>query len=231
VLILFGEGPAGPDVLLIQRAEQLRQHAGQPAFPGGAVDPGDDGPVGTALRESAEEVGLDATGVRVVALLPELFLPPTGFLVTPVLGWWHTPAPVGVVDPGEVARVERVPVDELVDPANRCLVRGPSGYAGPAFTVRGMVVWGFTAAVLDRVLEMAGWAVPWDETDVRELPRRAADLADRGVPVGPGGSPQGDLPGAAGGEDDGPAAEDVLPADDRVPGHGGPTAAPGTVGP
>src|SRR5215203_7273377 len=220
VLILFGEGPAGPDVLLIQRAEQLRQHAGQPAFPGGAVDPGDDGPVGTALRESAEEVGLDAGGVRVVALLPELFLPPTGFLVTPVRGWWHTPAPVGVVDPGEVARVERVPVDELVDPANRCLVRGPSGYAGPAFTVRGMVVWGFTAAVLDRVLELAGWAAPWDETDVRELPRRAAHLAVRGVPTG-------DPAGA----DDGPAAEDVLPADDRVPGPGGPAAAPGTVAP
>jgi 8-oxo-dGTP pyrophosphatase MutT (NUDIX family) len=235
VLILVGEGPAGPDVLLIQRAEQLRQHAGQPAFPGGAVDPGDDGPVGTALRESAEEVGLDAAGVRVVALLPELFLPPTGFLVTPVLGWWHTPAPVGVVDPGEVARVERVPVAELVDPANRCLVRGPSGYAGPAFTVRGMVVWGFTAAVLDRVLELAGWAVPWDETDVRELPRRTADLALRGVSAGPGGAPAGGPVGGLAavddGADDGPAAEDVLPADDRVPGLGGPTAAPGTVAP
>ncbi|CAA9286023.1 MAG: Uncharacterized Nudix hydrolase NudL, partial [uncultured Corynebacteriales bacterium] len=199
VLILFGEGPAGPDVLLIQRAEQLRQHAGQPAFPGGAVDPGDDGVVGTALRESAEEVGLDAAGVRVVALLPELFLPPTGFLVTPVLGWWHTPAPVGVVDPGEVARVERVPVAELVDPANRCLVRGPSGYAGPAFAVRGMVVWGFTAAVLDRVLELAGWAVPWDDTDVRELPRHAAGPAVDGAPAVP-------VPGPPAGADDGPAA-------------------------
>jgi 8-oxo-dGTP pyrophosphatase MutT (NUDIX family) len=207
VLILFGEGPAGPDVLLIQRAESLRQHAGQPAFPGGAVDPGDDGPAGTALRESAEEVGLDAAGVRVVALLPELYLPPTGFLVTPVLAWWHTPAPVGVVDPGEVARVERVPVAELVDPANRCLVRGPSGHAGPGFLVRGLTVWGFTAAVLDRVLELAGWAVPWDATDVRELPRRAAALALRGVP---GAVPPGE-------PDDGPAAEDV------------PTAGPGTV--
>lgn len=210
VLILLGEGPAGPDVLLIQRAESLRQHAGQPAFPGGATDPGDDGPVGTALRESAEEVGLDPAGVRIVALLPELYLPPTGFLVTPVLGWWHTPAPVRVVDPGEVARVERVPVAELVDPAHRCLVRGPRGYAGPAFLVRGLTVWGFTAAVLDRVLELAGWARPWDTTDVRDLPAPAAALAVRGVPVEP---------------DDGPAAEDVLPADDHGP------AAPGTVGP
>jgi 8-oxo-dGTP pyrophosphatase MutT (NUDIX family) len=229
VLILFGEGPGGPDVLLIERSARLRKHAGQPAFPGGAMDPGDGGPEGTALRESAEEVGLDPSGVQVVTLLPELFLPPTGFLVTPVLAWWHTPAPVGVVDAGEVARVERVPIAELVDPANRCRVRGPSGYAGPAFTVRGMVVWGFTAAVLDRVLELAGWARPWDVDDVRELPERALDLARRGVPpgyVGPRGGPQ--LPefaepapaGAVAGvvaDDDGPAAEDVLPADEPGP--------------
>jgi 8-oxo-dGTP pyrophosphatase MutT (NUDIX family) len=193
VLILFGSGPDGPDLLLIERSAGLRKHAGQPAFPGGAMDPGDDGPEGTALRESAEEVGLDASGVQVVALLPELFLPPTGFLVTPVLAWWHTPAPVGVVDPDEVARVERVPVAELADPANRCRVRGPSGYAGPAFLVRGMVVWGFTAAVLDRVLELGGWARPWDPDDVRDLPARALDLARRGVPpgyAGPRGGPE-----------------------------------------
>ena len=216
VLILFGEGPAGPDLLLIERSAGLRKHAGQPAFPGGAMDPGDDGPEGTALRESAEEVGLDPAGVRVVALLPELFLPPTGFLVTPVLAWWHRPARVGVVDPAEVARVERVPVAELVDPANRCRVRGPSGYAGPAFTVRGMVVWGFTAAVLDRVLELAGWARPWDPDDIRDLPERALDLARRGVPpgyLGPRGGPELPEFSAAGSDsDDGPAAEDVLPA-------------------
>lgn len=210
VLILLGEDAAGPDILLIERAERLRQHAGQPAFPGGAADPGDTGPVDTALRESAEEVGLDRAGVRVVALLPELYLPPTGFLVTPVLAWWHTPAPVGVVDPGEVARVERVPVAELVDPANRCRVRGPSGYAGPAFAVRDMVVWGFTAAVLDRLLELAGWAVPWNADDVRPLPQRAQDLALRGVPPGLRGGPQ---PPAGTEPDDGPAAEDVRPAE------------------
>lgn len=201
VLILFGEGP---DVLLIERAEQLRQHAGQPAFPGGATDPGDDGPVDTALREAEEEVGLDRGGVRVLTTLPDLFLPPTGFVVTPVLAWWERPAPVGVVDTGEVARVERVPVAELVDPANRHLVRHPSGYTGPAFDVRGMVVWGFTGGLLDRVLEMGGWAVPWDTSRVRDLPRRAVELARRGVP--PGWQPPE--------PDDGPAADDVLPGTD-----------------
>ncbi|HYT10360.1 MAG TPA: CoA pyrophosphatase [Mycobacteriales bacterium] len=207
VLILLGEGADGPEVLLIERAERLRSHAGQPAFPGGAADPADRGPAETALREAAEEVGVDPAGVRVVALLPELYLPPTGFVVTPVLGWWHTPAPVGVVDAGEVARVELVPVAELVDPANRCRVRHPSGYVGPAFTVRGMLVWGFTAGLLDGVLELAGWSLPWDTGDVRDLPQRALDLAARGVPPGYR------LPAGAAGEpaDDWPAADDVIP--------------------
>jgi 8-oxo-dGTP pyrophosphatase MutT (NUDIX family) len=217
VLILLGEGVDGPEVLLIERAEQLRAHAGQPAFPGGAADPGDRGPEDTALREAAEEVGLDPTGVRVVALLPELFLPPTGFVVTPVLGWWHTPAEVGVVDTDEVARVERVPVAELVDPANRCRVRHPSGYTGPAFVVRGMTVWGFTGGVLDRLLELAGWTLPWNPDDVRELPRRALDLAARGIQPGFRlGVPQ----------HDGPAADDVVERESPQPGGTGP---PGTV--
>ena len=205
VLVLLGDGADGPEVLLIQRAEQLRKHAGQPAFPGGAADPDDRGPADTALREAGEEVGLDPTGVRVVALLPELHLAPTGFAVTPVLAWWQTPHEVGVMDPGEVARVERVPIAELVDPAHRCRVRHPSGYIGPAFSVRGMIVWGFTGAVLDRLLELAGWDRPWDVDDVRDLPQRALDLAARGMPLDfrtPGTEP----------EDDGPAADDVIPS-------------------
>lgn len=205
VLILLAGGPGGPDVLLIQRADQLRKHAGQPAFPGGSADPGDRGPEDTALREAAEEVGLDPTGVQVVAVLPELYLMPTGFVVAPVLGWWHTPAAVGVADPAEVARVERVPVAELVDPANRCRIRHPSGYTGPAFLVRGMTVWGFTAGLLDRLLELGGWARPWNPDDVRDLPQRALDLAGRGVPPG------FRMPGAEPGHD-GPAADDVVPA-------------------
>ena len=209
VLILLVEGSGGPEVLLIQRSDQLRKHAGQPAFPGGAADPEDRGPEDTALREAAEEVGLDRDSVRVVALLPELYLAPSGFAVTPVLAWWHTPHPVGVVDPVEVARVERVPVAELADPANRCRVRHPSGHVGAAFTVHGMIVWGFTGAVLDRLLELAGWARRWDPDDVRELPQRVVDLAARGMPPGfrmPGPEPDPDP------ADDGPAADDVLPA-------------------
>ncbi len=178
VLILLGDdgsGLDGADVLLIERAYEMRSHAGQVAFPGGAVDPGDDGDVAAALREATEETGLDPAGVRVLGTLPALFLPPSGFVVTPVLAWWRDPSPVSVVDRAEVASVHRVPVAELLDPANRYRVSHPSGFVGPAFDAAGLLVWGFTAGLLDRLLRLAGWERPWDAADVRELPAWALD--------------------------------------------------------
>jgi 8-oxo-dGTP pyrophosphatase MutT (NUDIX family) len=166
----FSVSPDEPDVLLLERSHTMRSHAGQPAFPGGVTDPGDDGPIATALREANEEVGLDPATVAVVSVLPALWLPPSNYVVTPVLGWWRTPHPVFVRDPGEVAKVERVPVSELADPANRLRVRHPSGYTGPAFSVRGMLVWGFTAGLLSSMLDLAGWAVPWDRNRFADLP-------------------------------------------------------------
>ena len=169
VLILFGDGPDGPDLLFIQRSEDLRLHAGQPAFPGGAIDAGDGGPVGAALREAAEEVGLDPGGVDVLGTLPEVFIPPTGFRVVPVLAWWRRPSSVAPVDAGEVAAVERIGVAELADPAARLMVRVPDGRTSPAFRVRGMLIWGFTAALADRLLALGGWEKPWDASVVADL--------------------------------------------------------------
>lgn len=169
VLILFAQGPDGPDLLLIQRSEGLRLHAGQPAFPGGAIDAADSGPVAAALREATEEVGLDPGGVDVVGTLPELFIQRTGFRVVPVLAWWRRPCAVAPVDPGEVAAVERVGVAELADPAARLMLRGPGGYISPAFRVRGMLIWGFTAALVDRLLALGGWERPWDVAAVTDL--------------------------------------------------------------
>lgn len=189
VLVLFGESESGPDLLLTQRADTMRSHAGQPAFPGGGAEPGDSGAPDTALREAAEEVGLDRSGVDVVAELPALWVPPSGFVVTPVLGWWHTPSPVRVADAREVASVTRVPVAELVDPDSRLRVRHPSGYTGPAFEVRGMLVWGFTAGLLDRLLHLGGLSQPWPIDRVRELPPEALELATR-TPLPPAGPPE-----------------------------------------
>jgi len=157
------------DLLFIQRSADLRLHAGQPAFPGGAIDAADDGPVAAALREAAEEVGVDPAGVDVVGTLPELFIPRTGFRVVPVLAWWREPCAVAPVDPAEVAAVERVSVSELADPATRVMVRGPGGYLSPAFRVKGMLIWGFTAVLVDRLLALAGWERPWDTAKVIDL--------------------------------------------------------------
>jgi 8-oxo-dGTP pyrophosphatase MutT (NUDIX family) len=169
VLVLFAEGPDGPDLLFIQRSDELRLHAGQPAFPGGAIDAGDEGPVAAALREAVEEVGLDPAGVDVVGTLPEMFIERTGFRVVPVLGWWRRPSAVAPVDAAEVAAVERVSVAELADPDVRLMVRVPDGRTTPAFRVRGMLIWGFTAMLVDRLLVLAGWEKPWDIAKVTDL--------------------------------------------------------------
>ena len=169
VLVLFAEGPDGPDLLFIQRSDELRLHAGQPAFPGGAIDAGDEGPVAAALREAVEEVGLDPAGVDVVGTLPEMFIERTGFRVVPVLGWWRQPSAVAPVDAAEVAAVERVSVAELADPDVRLMVRVPDGRTTPAFRVRGMLIWGFTAMLVDRLLVLAGWEKPWDIAKVMDL--------------------------------------------------------------
>ncbi|MDF2257254.1 NUDIX hydrolase [Streptantibioticus ferralitis] len=176
VLILFGEGERGPELLLMERARQLRSHAGQPSFPGGAVDPVDgdpdgDGPLRAALREAQEETGLDPRGVQIFGVLPRLYIPVSGFVVTPVLGWWRDPSPVRPVDPAETARVFSVPIADLVDPGNRRTVTHPSGFRGPAFLVSDVLVWGFTAGLIDRILHFSGWERPWDRA--REVPLSA----------------------------------------------------------
>lgn len=172
VLILLADGAEGPDVLVLERAANMRNHAGQPAFPGGASDPGDGGPQETALREANEEVGLAPDTVTVITSLPRLWIPVSDFVVTPVLAWWHTPHPITTLQPQEVARVARLPLADLADPANRLRVRHPSGWIGPAFAVGDMLVWGFTAGILTVLLEMAGLARPWDQSRIENLPVR-----------------------------------------------------------
>lgn len=170
VLILFGdETEHGPDVLLMERASTLREHAGQVAFPGGGADPGDADTVATALREAEEETGVDPAGVVPLAVMHELYVPPSGYAVTPVIAHWARPVAVRAVDPGETASVVRAPLAHLADPEHRIRVRHTSGYTGPAFTVAGLLVWGFTGGILSALLDLGGWARPWDSATVHDL--------------------------------------------------------------
>jgi 8-oxo-dGTP pyrophosphatase MutT (NUDIX family) len=164
VLILFGETGGFLDLVIIQRGHNLRNHAGQPAFPGGAIDDTDADAVAAALREANEEIGLDANSVEVLGVLPRLWVPASGFAVVPVVAWWREPHPVSPQDLEEVARVERIGIADLVNPENRYRVRHHSGFVGPAFLVSELVVWGFTGGLVDRLLAEFGFAQPWDET-------------------------------------------------------------------
>lgn len=176
VLMLFGSGSRGAEVVLTERAHDLRSHAAQISFPGGRIDPTDAGPIDAALREADEEVGLERLTVTVVDTLPALHLAVSDNAVTPVLGWWHEPHPIGVVDPGEVAQVVRHPVDQLLDPAHRFTAVAPM-LSTPGFDVGGLFVWGFTAMLLDHVFNLAGISRPWNVARERPVPTRL--MADR----------------------------------------------------
>lgn len=168
--------PSELDVLLTRRSHGLRNHAGQIAFPGGGVELGDRSYAETALREAHEETGLNPSGVDILGSLPQAHIPVSNYVVTPVIGWWRLPSEVAA-DHSESVEVFRVPVAELVDPAARrtaVLRRGGEVYRGPAFVLGpqfgGHVVWGFTALLLAGIFETIGWAMPWDQNLLWEVP-------------------------------------------------------------
>jgi 8-oxo-dGTP pyrophosphatase MutT (NUDIX family) len=172
VLVLFGDGPDGGELLLTERAHHMRSHPGQVSFPGGSLDAGET-PREAALREAWEETGVDPDGVEVFAELPELWLPPSNFAVTPILGWWRDPSEVDVVDPDEVHAVYRVPIRELVDPTHRIAVRHPSGWIGPGFLIgddKDVILWGFTAGIIARLFDFLGWTSEVEDAPLRDLP-------------------------------------------------------------
>src|SRR6185369_14671100 len=121
-----------PGILLTVRAEHLRQHAGQISFPGGTIDPGDSNPAAAALREAAEEVGLQSHQAEVVGYLPDQVVL-TGFRITPVIA---RVAPEFIPQPDyrEVQQAFMLPLAALFDPANHRPARRSIG--GVEFEVR-----------------------------------------------------------------------------------------------
>lgn len=168
-----GHVPADLDVLLQRRAGGLRSHPGQISFPGGRLEPTDASPQAAALREAAEETGLDPAGVEVLGTLPPIPLAVSRHVVTPVPAWWTTPSRVAAIDRAETVDVFRAPVAHLLDPDRRAAVAVQDGRVTvPAFVLDdGLVVWGFTAFVLDLVFDQVGWTIPWDRSRLVERPR------------------------------------------------------------
>ena len=172
VLIALSDWNGTPEMVVIQRSFSLRKHAGQAAFPGGAVDDTDADVVAAALREAQEEIGLDPSSVAVLGTLPRVWVPVSGFAVTPVVAHWHTPHEISPQDLAEVAAVHRISVAELVSPENRVRVQHSSGFVGPGFLIDELTIWGFTGALLDAILQWFGWEEPWKPGPLIELAAR-----------------------------------------------------------
>lgn len=112
VLVLLSDSPDGAQVLVTRRSAQLRTHPGAWVLPGGRVEPEDEGEVAAALREAAEEVGIDRQRLHVLGTLPGMALTVEGWLVTPVLAWSGRPLATSA-QPAEVSDAEHVPLQAL----------------------------------------------------------------------------------------------------------------------
>ena len=145
VLLLFQPQPEGTDLWFVQRSADLRQHAGQIAFPGGKQEGGDPSLWDTALREAHEEIGLDVGGVRPLGGLDECWTP-SGYRIHPFLGWNAGPPPAAQPN-SEIERAFCVPVLDLYHSREGEL-------PWPRFVTHQGVIWGATGRILHRCLEI-----------------------------------------------------------------------------
>lgn len=154
VLILFYPGAEGLSFPLIERSAYEGVHSKQIAFPGGATEADDASPVHTALREAEEEIGINRHSVEVLGQLSPMYIPPSNFLVQPVIGVLRD-RPRWQLQPDEVASVIETPALPFVEGQFRATstIQHRTGVEMdvPSYVIQGHVVWGATAMMLSEL--------------------------------------------------------------------------------
>ena len=154
-----------PELVFTERAAMLSRHAGEMSFPGGLEEPGDVDLRATALRETAEELGIDVSADAVLGALPPIHTYVSGILVTPFVA--VLPAlPELTVSDAEIARVVRVPLRELDMIEEQRTLREENGmtWRGWWYVNGDTTVWGATGFMVHALLEMIRKEAPWAVT-------------------------------------------------------------------
>ena len=158
--LLYPDDDGLARIVLTERLTYDGYHSGEVSLPGGKAEPSDDGPVGTALREAAEEIGLDgdAAGVTILGTLDEVFIPVSDFRITPIVAL-AARRPHLASNPAEVARILEPPVaaflpDAPVEIVERLIREWPLRYGG--YRIDGLHVWGATARILGQLGAVLG---------------------------------------------------------------------------
>ena len=157
VLILLYPREGSISLVLMLRPVYPGVHSGQISLPGGKYEETDDSLVFTALREAREEIGIDPGQVQVIGQLTEMYIPPSNYIVTPVVGYQST-KPAFTSDPKEVAEVLEIRLDDLLDARNRQMKKAKLSLGFslkvPSYFINGHVIWGATAMILSELREI-----------------------------------------------------------------------------
>lgn len=160
VLLLLFQKEGTWHTVLMQRPETAYAHSKQISFPGGGLEDFDVDLAAGALRETEEEFGIPRENISVVGRLSQLYIPVSGYLVYPFVGYLAE-APSYTPDPNEVAEIIEVKVEDLINPSLRKLttIETPNGLTlkdVPYFDLEGKIVWGATAMMLNEFSEILG---------------------------------------------------------------------------
>jgi 8-oxo-dGTP pyrophosphatase MutT (NUDIX family) len=157
VLVLLYPSDDQVTLVLMLRPDYNGVHSGQISLPGGKYEDGDESLIYTALREAKEEIGIDPHKVQIIGQLTELYIPPSNFVVTPVIGYL-TSRPVFTPDPKEVAKIIEISLNELLDDVNiqqkKMNLRNGITMKVPSFYIDGNIIWGATAMMLSEFREI-----------------------------------------------------------------------------